>query len=643
MSFVKIAAASPVLYLGNPLRNAQVAIDLCTKAADEEVAVLVFPELSLTGISCGDYFLHEELLTQAREALQRLLEASKAWPNLLFTSGLPWEEQGKVFLLSLLIKDGDVIQARPRMNLEPNPLLNEAPDLLKNFTSGEEILWTENSFFGIPYSDESLLVETDDGPLRLSLLPGQDLWHETVQSGLILHPFARIDLPEANDSYALSLENQARSLGAEILAAGTGKGESTSDFYYRGALYHISEGQRLTQYEDIESSETSELLISGIIPAERSGRARRDRRHLDAATHIDVHLSSAPDLGDRVLSPHPLFPYRDLESYLHNLITIQQASLHRRLRTLQGQKVVLGFSAGLDSTLALLTVRDYYLKTGRPLEDLHAYTLPGPGSSHEGVDIAIQLMTALGLEARRIEITSAVEGHLKDIGQPQDLHDITFENAQARERTQVLMDLANRHGGIVVGTGDLSEKALGWSTYNGDHMSMYELNHGIPKTLIPHLLRVFEVPDSAKPFIEAIVDRPISPELIPTEGEALQSTELALGPYALHDFFIYHTEVWGASSKTLYELATLTFSDENIADFMAVTCAESHGGVADSLRSFTPETIAATLDIFQKRFMRNQFKRSASAEGVQIGPASYAPRQGRQLPSDFLGDFSLKS
>lgn len=642
MAFVKIAAASPVLYLGNPGRNAQIAIDLCTRANDEDVSILLFPELSLTGISCGDYFLREDLLSQAREALQTLIEASTSWPNLLFTAGLPWDEQGKLYLLTVLIKDGQVIQVRPRKSLEINPLLNEAPDLMKIFSSGDGILGLEHSFFDMPYSDDSLLLETETSPLRVTLLPGQDLWNETVQPGLILHPFARITLPEAEDSYADALKHQVHNLGAEILAAGSGKGESTSDFYYRSSLYHLSEDQQLSRLESIGKDMTSELLVSGVLPSERAGRGRREQRPVEAAYPTHLQLLSVPDAGERVLSPHPLFPYQDLESYIRNLIEIQQASLHRRLRTLGGQKVVLGFSAGLDSTLALLTVRDYYLKTGRPLEDLLAYTLPGPGSSREGFDLAVDLMKALGLGARVIEITAAVESHLADIGQPEDLLDVTFENAQARERTQVLMDLANRHGGLVVGTGDLSEKALGWSTYNGDHMSMYELNQGIPKTLIPHIVQAFDVPDNARTLIDRIVNRPISPELLPTGGEALQSTELALGPYALHDFFIYHTEVWGASSKMLYELAKLTFSEENITRFVALTGAESHGGVADSLRSFKPDMIAATLDVFGKRFSRNQFKRSASAEGVQIGPASYAPRQGRQLPSDFFGDFSLK-
>lgn len=643
MPFVKIAAASPVLYLGDPLRNAQNAINLCQLADQEGVAILLFPELSLTGISCGDYFLHEDLLSQAREALNVLIDASKAWPNLLFTTGLPWDEQGRLYLLTLLIQDGRIIQARPRLKITPNPLLKEAPDLLKLFTSGEELVGQMNSSLGVPFSNDSLQLNTDDGPLRLTLLPGQDLWYETVQPGLILHPFARAALPQAEDHYRKSLQVKVHALGGEILAAGSGKGESTSDFYYRAAVYHVSEDQTLSRKEALGSSEASDLLISGIIPAERIGRARLDRRPVEPALSTSLVLNSASDLGERILSPHPLFPHQDLPAYIQNLVEIQQASLHRRLRTLQGQKVVLGFSSGLDSTLTLLSVRDYYLKTGRPLEDLLAYTLPGPGSSQEGFNLAIDLMETLGIEARVIEITAAVEDHLDDIGQPENLHDVTFENAQARERTQVLMDLANRHNGLVVGTGDLSEKALGWSTYNGDHMSMYELNHGIPKTLIPHIILTFDVPESAKPLIKQIVNRPISPELLPSGGEELQSTELALGPYALHDFFIYHTEVWGASSKTLFELAKLTFSEANIEKFTALTGVESHGGVADSLHSFKPETIAATLDIFRKRFSRNQFKRSASAEGVQIGPASYAPRQGRNLPSDFFGDFSLKS
>ena len=642
MSFLQIAAASPVLYLGNPHANAEEALRLCQATAQEGIGILLFPELNLTGLSCGDYFYRQDLLSQAWSEAQRLIDTSKAWKDLLFTIGLPWAFQAELYLLSLLVQNGEIQQAKPRLQLSEDPRLPSSPTLQRIFSSGSKILGLEDPRLGVPFSAESLLASTDAGPVKLSLLAGQDLWTAGPTHGLILHPFGRIQTAENSDHYLEALETQRLGTGAEILAAGTGKGESSTDYNYRAALYHIYSDGSLSKRETLETAEVSETLTTACIVPELAGRALKDERASAPATLTNIHLPLSDNLAERVLSPHPLFPAKNLNAYAKSVIRCQQAGLLRRLRTLRGQHCVLGFSGGLDSALALLVLWDLYKKTGRDLQDLYAYTLPGPGSGESGINLALELMEALGLKPRKISITPAVIQHLNDLEHPEDLHDVTFENAQARERTQILMDKANQVGGLVIGTGDLSEKALGWSTYNGDQMSMYELNAGIPKTLIPILIRAMYpvLPAKAKAPLEAILNRPISPELVPAkEEEPLQSSEKALGPYALHDFFIYHTEAWAAPRSCLLALAKLTFCEANLQAFQKLTNTSLEDSVANPLTPFDEKTIEESLNTFHRRFTRNQFKRSASADGAKTGPISYSPRQGLHLPSDFMGNF----
>ena len=656
---LRVAALSPRLALADPLTNARQIAALAAELAAEEVSLLTLPELALCGYSIGDLVFQDRLLEAIEAALLALARASRDWPQLTLVVGTPLSWRHALYNCAVVIRDGRIHGAVPK-RFQPN---RREYHETRHYDSG----------LGLPDTGLALTLGADgDAPqsfrlaqqlFSLPLAEGgdclfaieicEDLWvpqppsTELALAGalVILNPSASSEIVGKNRYREQLVAQQSARLHAAYVYANAGQGESTTDLVFGGGQL-IAENGRILGASPLFASDMASAVIVDLDLA----LLRAERRHnhgfaQQAAMLIErspergngegalpvVALGPAPacpvPLADlrRTIDPHPFVPADPVRRAAHceQVFEIQAQGLAQRMRHIRAERAVIGISGGLDSTLALLVCLRSAELLGLGPESILGITMPGFGTSRRTHDHALELMAALGVETREIPIEAAVMQHFADIGHDPAQHDITYENSQARERTQILMDIANQVGGLVIGTGDLSELALGWCTYNGDHMSMYSVNGNVPKTLVQHLVRCYaeraSVSDDARgrevaELLFAILDTPISPELLPldAEGEIIQSTEAQLGPYELHDFYLFHFLRYGSSPERLLQLASRAFADSG----------------------YSSELMRHTLTTFCRRFFSQQYKRSCLPDGPKVGSVGLSPRGDWRMPSD---------
>lgn len=633
---MRVAASVPKLRLCNVAENAAAMAEQLHEAADRKASLVAFPELSLTGYTCGDLFFQKSLLQATEAGLQQMLEACPE--GVTAVVGAPVQADGVLYNCAVVLTKGKLLGVVPKLFL---PNYNEFYEK-RWFASGFQLQAEHVMLCGqqVPMGRE-LLFESADG-VRFGVELCEDLWTALPPSTFLsLHGAELIvNLSASNELIAkreyrqeLVRQQSARCLCAYLYVS-AGVGESTSDLVFSGHSMVAQCGGMVKENADY-------LAENYVLTADLDlDRIRGDRREqtsfADAQAHYGtlepVRRVSCPALMLAESEPvelhvakHPFIPAdkASRQTRCAQIFDMQATALARRLR-ITGGKLTVGISGGLDSTLALLAACRAMDMMGLPRTNITGVTMPCFGTTDHTYQNALTLMTTLGVTQREIPIHEAVRLHFRDIGHNEQDHSVTYENAQARERTQVLMDVANQTGGIVLGTGDLSEIALGWCTYNADHMSMYGVNSGVPKTLVRWVIQTAtENPAFAasKDVLQSILDTPISPELLPPDeqGNIAQQTEDLVGPYALHDFFLYYAVRFGMRPRKIYELAKLAFADD-----------------------FDDATILKWLKNFYRRFFTQQFKRNCIPDGVKIGSIALSPRGDWRMPSDAESALWLK-
>ena len=617
--FVKVCAATPEIRLADTCYNAGQICDLMRAAAEAGAAVTVFPELCVTGYSCGDLFWQTPLLQGARDALGHIAEASADLDGLFFV-GLPVAINGKLYNTAAAVSRGTILGLVPKHYL---PNYNEFYEM-RHFTPADELTVSEILLCGqqVPVGNDLQFWCEDMPALKVGAEICEDLWvpmppsvRLALKGATVIVNLSASDEVTGKADYRTDLiRGQSARLVCGYIYASAGEGESTSDVVYSGHRLIAENGTILA---------SSEPFSTGLLLTELDvERLENDRRRMStfgagSGVRIPFRLEAKETALTRAIDPSPFVPDDpDVRARrCEEILAIQSQGLKRRMLHTGCRTAVVGISGGLDSTLALLVTARAFDLMGKDRKDIVAVTMPGFGTTDRTYDNAVNLIRSLGAEFREISIRESVTLHLKDIGHSLDDHDVTYENSQARERTQILMDIANKTNGLVVGTGDLSELALGWATYNGDHMSMYGVNASVPKTLVRHLVRYFAdtCGDAAlSATLMDVLDTPVSPELLPPEGGVIsQKTEDLVGPYELHDFFLYHMLRFGSSPSKIYRLAKTAFD-----------------GVYDTA------TILKWLRVFFKRFFTQQFKRSCLPEGPKVGTVAVSPRGDLRMPSD---------
>ncbi len=617
----RVAAVSPRVYLGDCKRNAEETLVWMDTLQKEGVQAAVFPELGITGYTCGDLLLNETLQKEALDALLRIAE--KTGPMIVIV-GLPLTNQGRLYNCAAVLQDGKIQGIVAKRHLPNGGEFYETRWFVSGVNAPESVqIQGEAVPFGL-----NLLFETPE--FRFAVEICEDLWTPTPPSSMYAPAGAEImfNLSASNELVAKHdyrrelLRQQSARCFCGYAYAGAGFGESTTDLVFSGFSGLYENGRTL--------AESRRFLTAGSYVAADMDIQRLRYQRQRTGSFFDtaaapmrlVPLGSLPEADAPFRRPIPPLPFVPEEprrgDRCAEITAIQTLALRTRLEAAHSQRLVVNVSGGLDSTLALLVAARAFKEAGIPPENLHALTLPGFGTGSRTLANARQLMNALHCTIREVNISPAVRQHFLDIGQDENVHDVAYENSQARERTQIAMDYANRIGALVLGTGDLSEAALGFSTYNGDHMSMYNVNCSIPKTLVRALVKylgehVFG--GQVEKTCEDIIDTPISPELLPTDkGELNQRTEEILGDYALHDFFLYHLMDSGSGPKRLYAFARQAFQDVH-----------------------TDDAIEKALRLFLRRFFAQQFKRSCIPDGPKVGSVSLSPRGDWRMPSDMSG------
>ena len=626
--FVKVAAAVPPVRVADCEYNTQQITELISRAEADGVEVVCFPELCITSYTCQDLFGSQLLLDKAEIALMQLADFTRSL-NVVTIVGMPVSFRGVLLNCAVVLHQGKILGVVPKTYL---PNYNEFYEMRwfasgKDITTGTVHLSGQNVAIGT-----NLIFETMSCKFGIEIC--EDVWAPVPPSSNLALAGADIifNLSASNECVGkhdylknLLAQQSARCLCGYVYA-GCGFGESTQDVVFsgNGMLYEngtlLAEGKRF----DLEPR-----LVSSEIDVERLRSERRKNTtfttsvaHLPAQGYIDINVpqqlrTDFDAVLTRKVDAHPFVPQgQELDNRCEEIFNIQVEGLAKRIRHINCDTLVVGISGGLDSTLALLVCVRAFDKLGRSRKGIVGITMPGFGTTNRTYTNATNLMKMLDITIREISIADACKQHFLDLGHDPDSHDVTYENSQARERTQILMDAANQMNGIVVGTGDLSELALGWATYNGDHMSMYGVNVSVPKTLVRHLV-LWTAHNVAEPacatILEDIADTPISPELLPADDNdnITQKTEDLVGPYELHDFFLYYFLRHGFSPKKILLLAKTAFGEE-----------------------YDEATIQNWLRVFVRRFFSQQFKRSCLPDGPKVGSCSLSPRGDWRMPSD---------
>lgn len=624
--FIRVASATPEIRVGDCVYNGENIVSLIKKSAENDVSVVVFPELCITAYTCGDLFLQQTLLQNAEKTLLEIVKKTKKL-DIISIVGLPVRYGSALYNCAAVISKGKVLGLIPKQHIPNYSEFYEARHFSKGFAEGKIKLGETEVFIGW-----NALFSCENIPeLKIGVEICEDLWVSTPPSNRLAELGATIICNLSASDEVIGKAQYRRSLvslqSARLLCGyiytDAGKGESTTDMVFAGHNLIAENGTILSQ---------SKLFQTGLIFAEIDlQRLASERRKTTTfvSRNEDINIISF-ELPIKNLTLARIFPANpfvpkdkdDLAARCEEILTLQATGLATRLKHTGSKTAVLGLSGGLDSALALIVTVHAFNILGLDKKGIIAITMPCFGTTSRTKNNAVELAKAYGTTFLDIDIGKAVVQHFEDIGQDSTMHDVTYENSQARERTQILMDMANQRGGLVVGTGDLSELALGWATYNGDHMSMYAVNASIPKTLVRHLT-AYEAERTSgmlKEILLDVLDTPVSPELLPPseDGKISQKTEELVGPYELHDFFLYYFMRFGFPPHKIYRIACLAFE-----------------GV------YTGEIIKKWLTIFIRRFFSQQFKRSCLPDAPKVGTVTLSPRGDFRMPSDAVSKLWL--
>ena len=620
--FVRVAAAIPELRVADCIYNVARMTELVRKGEDEKVQVICFPELSLTGYTCADLFQQQQLLDDAQKALNELQLLTFATTSVIIV-GMPVRVQSHLFNTAVVLQGGHVLGVVPKTHLPNNNEFYEK----RWFTSGAlaDSQTIDISGEEVPFGTDILF---SDGKFTFGVEICEDLWVPIPPSSqqalhgaeIIFNLSATNELIGKHQYLRQLIEQQSARCNAGYVYASAGAGESTTDVVYAGNGL-IAENGKIISASDRFSFDPQLIVTDIDIDRLQAERIRNTNYANDKSARIyrtiqleDAHFTHY-DLK-RIFDKHPFVPsITNRDESCHEIFSIQIGGLAKRWQHTQSDTVVIGISGGLDSTLALLVSVKTADKLGYERKRIVGVTMPGFGTTDRTYTNAINLMKSLGITLLEISIKDACLQHFKDINHDPKLHDVVYENTQARERTQILMDIANKQHGLVIGTGDLSEMALGWSTYNGDHMSMYAVNSGVPKTLVRYLVdwAAHQLDATSEDILRDILDTPVSPELLPADanGDIAQKTEDIVGPYELHDFFLYYMVRFGFSPSKILFLAKNAYAN-----------------------TYPDDVIEKWLKIFIHRFFSQQFKRSCIPDGPKVGSINLSPRGDWRMPSD---------
>ena len=621
--FIKVAAATPKIKVADPAYNTEEILKIIDETEKNGASILVFSELTISGYTCGDLFLQQPLLTECKNQLLRIVKATEN-KSMLVVVGCPIVIKQKLYNCAVVISDGSILGIVPKTHL---PNYSEFYEL-RHFTSGEgleEDLWFGEEFGYVNVAVNQLFKCKEIPELVVACEICEDLWvplppstyHAMAGATVICNPSASVETT-TKESYRRSLvSNQSARLLAAYIYADAGEGESTQDVVYSGHHLICENGSVLAEAKRF----TNEIIYADIdvqkLAAERRKMTSFPGGQTDDYFEQEFSLEVKENKITRTFPKAPFVPDNqdERDKRCDEILSLQSMGLKKRLEHTNCKHAVVGISGGLDSTLAVLVTARAFDLLDIPRENLICVTMPCFGTTDRTYQNAVSLIKELGATLKEVRIEKAVRQHFADIGHDENNHDVTYENSQARERTQILMDMANQYNGMVIGTGDMSELALGWATYNGDHMSMYAVNCSVPKTLVRYLVLYYAETTDNKKLSEVlmdVLDTPVSPELLPpVDGVISQKTEDLVGPYELHDFFLYYMLRFGFPKAKLYRMAKLTFD-----------------GVYDD------ETIKKWLDKFYWRFFSQQFKRSCLPDGPKVGSVAVSPRGDLRMPSD---------
>lgn len=618
--FVKAAALTPGIRVADTGYNAGQIKKNMDEAAEQGAKIIVFPELCITGYTCGDLFLQETLLEGAKEALKDIAAHTRGKDALIFV-GLPLEMEGKLYNTAAVLHDGKILAFVPKATIPNYGEFYEVRHFAAGRKEAETILFDgEEISFGTHILFRCDAIEG----LQVGCEICEDIWApdtpstaHAVAGATVIVNLSASNETVGKDSYRADL---VKSTSARLICgyvySSAGEGESTQDLVFNGHNMIAENGTILAQARRFENES-----IYGEIDIHR---LRHERRRMNTFVQdskgylvIPVHMEKEETCLTRTFDPLPFVPSDEARRNhrCNEILSIQSFGLKKRYEHTGAKTAVVGISGGLDSTLALLVTVRAFDMLGLPRENIHSVTMPCFGTTDRTYDNACKLARTLGTTLSEVNIREAVSLHFKDIGQDSGNHDVTYENSQARERTQVLMDIANKVGGLVIGTGDMSELALGWATYNGDHMSMYGVNGGVPKTLVRHLVKYYADTcdnEELREVLLDVLDTPVSPELLPpVDGQISQKTEDLVGPYELHDFFLYYMLRCGFEPSKIYRLAKQSFAGQ-----------------------YEDAVILKWLKNFYRRFFQQQFKRSCLPDGPKVGSVAVSPRGDLRMPSD---------
>ncbi|HIV25389.1 MAG TPA: NAD(+) synthase [Candidatus Scatomonas pullistercoris] len=619
--FVKVAAATPKILVADCVENTRVILESIREMSRAGAKIMVLPELAVTGYTCSDLFWQEQLIWESERQLSRLLDETRGVDALIFV-GMPMEIFGKLYNVAAVMNRGKLLGIVPKKYLPSYHEFYEG----RHFTPGEEqTVWIEREGERIPFGMNLLFACRELPRLIVAAEICEDLWvpnppsvSHALAGATVLVNLSASDEMTGKDTYRRELvRSQSARLVAGYIYADAGEGESSTDLVF-GAQNMIAEnGTILAEAERFKNQTICTELDVDRLVSERRRMTTYPAQRPEGYVTVPFSLVVGKTELTRTFSARPFVPsdQGDRDKRCDEILNIQAMGLKKRLEHTRCQSAVIGISGGLDSTLALLVAARAFDLLGLSRDKITAVTMPCFGTTDRTYQNACQLTRCLGASLREVDIREAVELHFRDIGQDPEKHDVTYENSQARERTQILMDIANQTGGLVIGTGDLSELALGWATYNGDHMSMYAVNASVPKTLVRHLVRYYadtcQEQELSRVLLD-VLDTPVSPELLPPEdGKISQKTEELVGPYELHDFFLYYMLRAGFEPLKIFRIARRAFEGE-----------------------YDSDTVLKWLKSFYRRFFAQQFKRSCLPDGPKVGSVAVSPRGDLRMPSD---------
>ena len=617
--YIRVAAGSFETSIANVKNNSENICNLINEAYHNDARVLVLPELCLTGYTCEDLFNQDRVLKEAKQQLQTIITATNN-KDLITIVGLPYQHLNSLYNVAAVIHQGALLALVPKTHI---PNYQEFYEARRFEQAPKENTLTNFNGQKIPFGTHYVFASTTNSDFKFGVEICEDLWLPDAPStklalngaNLILNPSASNEITTKSDYRRLLVSSQSARLVCGYVYCNAGNGESTTDVVFSGHHIISENGTMIKESRGFDSE-----LIYGDLDLKKLSSERRKMTTFKSyhnyetiyfdSTNIDLNTTYYYD-------PHPFVPSnRDLRAKrCKEVFDIQTRGLMQRLKATGIKKVVIGISGGLDSTLALLVCTMAFKKLNYDTKDIIAITMPCFGTTSRTKNNALGLMEELAVTSIEVDITESVRIQFRDIEQDENIHDVTYENVQARTRTEILMNKANQVGGLVIGTGDLSEVALGWSTYNGDHMSMYAVNVSVPKTLVRYLVDYIASlyhGEKLETILKDILDTPVSPELLPQENDQIvQKTEDIVGPYELHDFFIYHMVRFGDEPRKLYRKTKLAFKDK-----------------------YDKKTIKKWLTKFYWRFFSQQFKRSCIPDGPKVGSVSLSPRGDWRMPSD---------